>query len=85
MRLDVVVIRYLLRHWPFEFLLLKCLQYIVFEMASKMLSLGSIIVCIKKFSLLPPAPCHGEAVCFLVNAKLLCLVYPKRTQLESSG
>ncbi len=35
--------------------------------------------------LLPPAPCRGDAVCFVVKAKVLCLGFQKRTQLEISG
>ncbi len=35
--------------------------------------------------LLPPAPRPGDAVCFAVKAKLLCLDFQKRTQLEISG
>ncbi len=35
--------------------------------------------------LLPPAPCPGHAVCFIMKAKALCLGLQKKTQLEISG
>ncbi len=35
--------------------------------------------------LLPPVPCPGDAVCFVVKDKVLCLAFQKRTQLEISG
>ncbi len=35
--------------------------------------------------LLPLAPCSGDAVCFVVKAKVLCLAFQMRTQLEISG
>uniref|UniRef100_A0A672L7W4 Ig-like domain-containing protein n=1 Tax=Sinocyclocheilus grahami TaxID=75366 RepID=A0A672L7W4_SINGR len=35
--------------------------------------------------LLPLLPCYGDAVCFIVIAKLLCLAFQKKTQLEISG
>ncbi len=34
---------------------------------------------------LPPAPCPGEMLCFVVKEKVLCLGFQKRTQLEISG
>ncbi len=35
--------------------------------------------------LLLPPPCHGDAVCFVVKAKVLCLAFQMSTQLEISG
>ncbi len=35
--------------------------------------------------LLLPPPCRGDAVCFVVKAKVLCLGFQMSTQLKISG